>query len=157
MYKDNSVLRGNGLNMVFRRNLFAEIGLFDVNFGPGSIGCSGDDLEFVYRARENGRNIRSIENIIVVHKHRVNEREKLKMAYRDCKGYIICWLKYVVKEKDKFALKKIYWFIKGVFFDLVKEAGNGNMGRVKLKIAQAMGALVGLMKGLYIWRTRRLK
>jgi len=157
MYRDNNVLRGNGLNMVFRKSLFREVGYFDINLGSGSAGCSADDLEFVYRARKNGRNIRSIEDIIVVHKHRVNEREKLKVAYRDCKGYIICWLKYVVKEKDKFALKKIYWFIKGVFFDLVKEVGNGNIGRVKLKIAQTMGALVGLMKGLYIWRTRRLK
>jgi len=121
MYKNDSVLRGNGLNMVFRKDLFEDIGYFDINLGSGSVGCSADDLEFVYRARKNNRNIQPIEDIIVVHKHRANEREKLRMAYRDCKGYIICWLKYVIKEKDKFALKKIYWFITGVFLDLIKE------------------------------------
>lgn len=48
---DNSI-GGGGLNMGFRKEIFKQIGLFDINLGAGSIGCSAEDAEFIYRAKK---------------------------------------------------------------------------------------------------------
>jgi glycosyltransferase involved in cell wall biosynthesis len=152
MYNKNAdVLRGNGLNMAFRREMFEKIGMFDVFLGAGSIGCAAEDTEFVYRLLRAKRQVTIDEEIRIIHKHKPNADEKLKFANRDANGYIIFWLKYVLRAGDMFAFTRIAWFfyydIKGFIVALFK----GQPERIRLKFTQFRGGAAGLLKGFYIW------
>ncbi|MDD5259280.1 MAG: glycosyltransferase family A protein [bacterium] len=149
--KNNDLLRGNGLNMAFRREMFKKYGNFDSYLGAGSIGCAAEDTEFVYRLLRAKRKVAIDEGIRIIHKHKPNAGEKLKFANRDANGYVVFWLKYVLKARDMFACKRIAWFfyydIKGFIVALLK----GQPDRIKLKFTQFKGGVAGLLKGLYIW------
>ncbi len=149
MYAEKSSFKGSGLNMSFRRKVLEDIGPFDIYLGTGTIGCSGEDTDLLYRAKALKKNIVLDGDIIVIHKHRTTFKIKSKMIYRDCKGRIIFWWKHVIQNKDIFALKNIYWTILGAFKDLFKAVKNKK--DVSLKISQFIGTCVGLFKGAYIW------
>ncbi len=151
MYDDNNPLRGNGLNMAIRRGVFDNLGFFDVFLGAGSIGYSGEDTEFIYRLLKNRRNIIICNDIKVVHKIRPDFKNTVKFAYRDSKGLMIFWLKYIIKKRDLFALKNIFWFFKDTGLKIVIELRNKNKKRIVLKISQLFGAIFGLVKGAIIW------
>lgn len=150
-YRNNSILRGNGLNMCFKKEVFKDLGGFDIHLGSGSVGYSADDTEFIYRAKSENKRIIIAEDIVVVHKHRINRKEELKITYRDAKGYIIFWLKYLIRKGDIFALKKIYWFISGTLSDFITAIKSGNKDCIRLKANQIYGGFMGAIKGLYIW------
>jgi hypothetical protein len=150
-FMNNRVLRGNGLNMSFRRKLIEELGNFDTYLGPGSIGCSGEDTDFVYRAQRKNKNIIVNNEILVIHKLRESVERKYKYAYRDSKAFVIFWLKYILKNNDIYALRNLYLFFKDTILKIIKETGNQNKERIVLKSTQFAGAIVGLMKGSIIW------
>lgn len=151
MYREQAFLRGNGLNMIFKRKSLDELGGFDVSLGPGSCGCSSEDRDLVYRAQRMGKNITLSNKIIVVHKSRKNHQEKLRFMYRDCKGRIIAWLKYVLREGNIFALKNIYWNIRWAFFGLVTAINNRNKKDIQLKLVQLLGMFIGILRGMWLW------
>jgi len=151
IYTELNPLRGNGLHMAFRKNTLFQLGLFDKYLGAGSIGCSADDTEIMYRAIKNKKNIEIHDDILVVHKHRISSQEQLKFAYRDSKGYVIFWLKYVIRDKDLFALKNIYWYFLRTFICLLQSAKSYSKFNFKLRGLQLVGGIVGIFKGLFIW------
>lgn len=149
-YSSDKILRGNVGNSGFRKQIFKEVGFFDIFLGPGSIGCSAEDIDYIYRAKKQNKKIIICNEITVIHKQRAS-KESLKVHYRYSKGTIIFWLKFVLKEKDIFALKKIYWSISGIFLDLFNAIKIRNKERIKVKVLQISGATVGLIKGFFIW------
>lgn len=151
IYTKNDILRGNGMNMCFRKKIFDEVGYFDFYLGAGSIGDSAEETEFIYRAQKKRKKIAICENIKIVHKHRINEKQRLEFLYRDAKGYVIFWLKYVLKERDLYALKKIYWYISGFFVDLLKNIRKKKRSGIMTDFYLLKGCFVGLIKGMYIW------
>lgn len=150
-YLNKEILRGNGLNLSFRKRLIEEIGNFDNHFGPGSIGCAAEDTDFVYRVHKKNKNIAIVEDIKVIHKLRKSEQERIKCIYRDAKSVMIFWSKHFLKEGDVFALKNIYWNLTCSLSQLLKEIKNKSKERMVLKAVQSGGAIVGLIKGAYIW------
>ncbi len=150
-YTKDYLFRGNGANSSFRKQLFKEIGSFDNIFGPGSMGYSAEDIEFIYRAYKNSKNIVICNDIIVHHKQRIDDSDEYKKRYRDVKGCMICWLKYGLMRKDAYSLKRMYWFVSGVLSELFAALKNNDRGRVRLKLLQLTGILVGFVKGMYIW------
>ena len=137
--------------MSFRKQVFNKVGLFDRHFGPGSVGCCADDVEFIYRALKKNTNIIICNDIIIIHEHRKDTWEEFKLIYRDYKAHIIFWLKYIIQERDAFAFKNACTFLVKTTLSLFTELITFNKYRIALQIVKAGGALVGLVKGMYIW------
>lgn len=148
---DMDILRGNGLNMSFRSQIFKEIALFDVFLGPGSMGCSADDTEFIYRLSKRNKKIVFCDEITIVHKHRVDLSEERNIFYRDVKGHMIFLLKHALRERDSYALKTIYWSVCKMLSGLFNAIKSNNLKRVRWKLVHLRGIFVGLTKGIYIW------
>lgn len=151
MYSQDNILRGNGMNMAFRKNIFGEIGSFDTSLGAGAIGDSAEETELIYRAKKRGKTICICNEVEIIHKHRINEEQRLQFLIRDCTGAMVFWLKYVIHEMDLFAAKKIYWFISGFFTDLARAIKSHDREKIRLNYYLLLGSLAGLIKGLYIW------
>jgi hypothetical protein len=58
---------GSGGNMVFRRQVLAEIGGFDLHFGSGGIGRSAEETDIIWRLLDRGHRIRWASELIVYH------------------------------------------------------------------------------------------
>jgi len=67
----------NGANIAFRREVFEQIGKFDIRLGPGASGTS-EDVEFARRIREAGIKIGYVRQAIVYHHV---DRSRLTEAY----------------------------------------------------------------------------
>lgn len=67
----------NGANMAIRREVFAQVGDFDVRLGPGASGTS-EDVELAQRIRRAGIKIGYMPNAIVYHEL---DRKRLTDAY----------------------------------------------------------------------------
>jgi glycosyltransferase involved in cell wall biosynthesis len=151
MYREKDLLRGNGLNMSFRRKLFNDIGLFDVYLGAGAFGHSADDVEFIYRASRHGKKIVICDHITIVHKHRINKEEELRILYRDSIGHTVFLLKYVLRAADVDSLKKICWGLEYNLKNYFEARKANNIERAQEKKIRLKGSIVGLLKGLQVW------
>lgn len=150
MFKENHLLRGNGLNMSFKKQIFNEIGGFDIYLGPGSVGCSGEDTDLIYRAIRRGIKVCIAEEILVTHRSRISP-EGIKKYYRDCKGLIIFNLKYILKKRDIACLKNIIYFLKSSLSLLFNGITKSDKNKIFDGIIQLAGLSSGLLRGLYIW------
>jgi glycosyltransferase involved in cell wall biosynthesis len=65
-----AAVAGAGANMMFRRDLFYEIGLFAEDLGPGTPARAGDDKYMFYRLLEAGYRIAYDPTRVVWHRHR---------------------------------------------------------------------------------------
>ena len=65
----------------FRRRIFDEIGLFDVNMGRGSLLVGAEDVDFFYRILKNGHKIVYEPEAMIYHDHRQTLARILKDAY----------------------------------------------------------------------------
>jgi len=74
---------GHGNNMIFKRKIFDEIGLYDENLGVGSKGLAGEDLDIFYKILKKGYKIRYNPHAIIYHNHLVKDEEVPKTAYRN--------------------------------------------------------------------------
>ena len=152
MYSENNILRGNGLNMSFRRELFREVGMFDVYLGSGSLGCSADDVEFIYRAAyRHKKNIVLREHIVITHKHRISKEEELRIYFRDSQGHMVFYLKYVLRTFDVESFKKIFRIFRFNIKSYLKAKKENNAERLKERALRLKGSLLGFGKGLKIW------
>lgn len=61
---------GTGANMAYRRDLFAEIGLFDPGLDVGTVTNGGGDLEMFFRVLKHGHILAYEPAAIVLHRHR---------------------------------------------------------------------------------------
>lgn len=87
-----------GCNLVLRRIVFEDIGLYDVTTGPGSITGSDDDTDILYRALRRGHTIAYSPDVVVYHDHgRRNESDTDDIASRYMRGRGSFYAKYVVK------------------------------------------------------------
>ena len=59
----------NGCNMVMRRVLLDQIGLFDEEFGPGSYIGSGEDSDLMFRTYLAGATLEYVPDMTVLHYH----------------------------------------------------------------------------------------
>ena len=110
-----------GCNMVFTRQVFDRIGLFDPSLGKGTRAGSAEDMDFLYRALKSGLKIVFSPNVLVFHAHGRNLPavvERVKAEYVRGRGAFYC--KHILRG-DKQILKLAYWEI----IQLVKEQRRG--------------------------------
>ncbi|MCB0537131.1 MAG: glycosyltransferase family 2 protein [Bacteroidetes bacterium] len=67
-----------GCNFIFSRDILEEVGLFDVNFGPGSLFLSADDAEWGYRVLNSGFKAIFEPSVQLIHQSWRNQQEDLK-------------------------------------------------------------------------------
>lgn len=61
---------GTGANMVFRKQVFDRVGLFDVALGAGTVTCGGDDIDMFFRIIQEGHVLVYEPAALVHHRHR---------------------------------------------------------------------------------------
>ena len=67
--------------MMFRKNIFQKIGLFDPKLGRGTPLETGEEIDMYYRILKKGFKIIYEPNAIVYHRHRQTVSEILKASY----------------------------------------------------------------------------
>ncbi len=110
-----------GCNMVFARQVFDRIGLFDPSLGKGTRVRSAEDIDFLYRALKSDLKILFSPNVLVYHAHDRSSPavvERVKAEYVRGRGAFYC--KHILRG-DKQILKLAYWEI----IELVKEQRHG--------------------------------
>ncbi|WP_210465971.1 glycosyltransferase family 2 protein [Rufibacter roseolus] len=82
---------GAGANMAFRKEIFEEIGLFDVRLGAGASGCS-EDSEVWYRILLHKHSILYYPKAAVFHAHRKDLRSLRKQIFAYMRGFTMAVL-----------------------------------------------------------------
>ncbi len=77
---------GAGANMAFRKEIFDEVGLFDVRLGAGASGCS-EDSEMWYRILLKGHSILYTPAPVVFHRHRQDFKSLYRQMYSYMRGF----------------------------------------------------------------------
>lgn len=90
---------GLGNNMIFRRDVFEEIGYFDEGLGRGTPSEAGEELDMFYRILKAGERIVYEPKAIVFHKHRQTDRELIEAVYT-CGTGVAAFLKKHMKRGD---------------------------------------------------------
>ena len=91
----------NGCNLVMRRALLDQIGLFDEAFGPGSYIGSGGDADLLFRAYLAGATLEYVPDMTVFHYHGRKTPEagrKLMRRYMLANGALLA--RYHFKDPD---------------------------------------------------------
>jgi glycosyltransferase involved in cell wall biosynthesis len=138
-----------GANMVFRRQLFAEIGFFDVRLGAGRFFAGGEDTEIVYRALKAGHYVLYAPNVLVYHDHdRVTEAQACRLEYSYGKSYAAYLFKHILRG-DKYAAQAFYWSALGLRRRLQRWPDEPE-ARWRRRRAHTHGVLVGLLTAPWV-------
>ena len=80
---------GHGSGMIFKKEVFENVGRFDERFGSGAKLGGCDDIEMLYRVLKAGRSIIYEPTAVVRHKHRFAVEDVFKTRYGySCSGAI---------------------------------------------------------------------
>lgn len=138
-----------GANMVFRRQLFDEIGLFDVRLGAGRFFAGGEDTEIVYRALKAGHYVLYAPNVLVYHDHdRFTEEQACRLEYSYGKSYAAYLFKHIWRG-DKYAARAFYWSALGLRRRLQRWP-NEPEAPWRRRRAHTQGVLVGLLTAPWV-------
>ena len=77
--KITPIFKLSGCNFGFHRTTYKTVGLFNENFGPGSIFKSADDNEWSYRALYLGLKLVYTPDIIVIHRSWRDSQEDIRL------------------------------------------------------------------------------
>jgi glycosyltransferase involved in cell wall biosynthesis len=123
-----------GANLAFRREVFDEVGNFDVRLGAGSFFSGGEDVEFLYRAMRTGYKLRYAPSATVYHNHdRLSHEQACGVEFNYGKGEVAYLSKHILKG-DYYALKIAYWSLAGL---LQRALGTVNSSRENIERARA--------------------
>jgi GT2 family glycosyltransferase len=120
----NSARHGNiagtviGCNMTMRRALPDRLGLFDEDFGPGSLMGPSEDTDYVFRAYLAGATLEYVPDMTVFHHHgrkTAAEIHELFRGYMTGRGGII--MKYLFKHPN--LCRQAYWDMRRMFREIV--------------------------------------
>jgi O-antigen biosynthesis protein len=143
-----------GANMIIRRSLFGEIGLFDVRLGAGRFFAGGEDTEFVYRALKAGHYMLYAPNVLVYHDHdRVTEAQAEHLQYSYGKSYAAYLFKHILRG-DGYAARAFYWSALG-FLKRLERQPDEPEAKWRQRRAHVRGILVGLLTSPWVmgWRS----
>lgn len=133
-----------GANMIVRRSLFEEIGLFDVRLGAGRFFAGGEDTELAYRALKAGHYMLYAPNVLVYHDHdRVTEAQARHLEYSYGKSYAAYLFKHILRG-DGYAARALYWSSLGLLKRLKSRADESEAVWLRRR-AHVRGVLVGLL------------
>jgi GT2 family glycosyltransferase len=97
--------------MAFRREVFTQVGLFDLSFGAGAPLKGGEDCEFVARACFGGWSGGFFPGPVVYHHHRRRGRAAVEIlrGYDYSRGAYFAKLLIRQRERRRLILKYWYW------------------------------------------------
>ncbi len=107
-----------GCNMAFTRRAMAELGEFDPMLGAGSHACSGEDVDYLYRALARGLKVVYVPDVLVYHNHgrRTDaEVQRLVRNYAIGRGAVYC--KHVLASPHSLMrclYSEIHWHLRQI-------------------------------------------
>ena len=113
-----------GCNMAFRASVFAQVGLFDQRFGPGSSVGPTEDVDFIYRVCRSGLKVIYSPDVVLAHNHgrrTDDEIEAVKRRYLKGRGGFYC--KHILEgDPNVFrrALREVYGTSKEIVGAVIK-------------------------------------
>jgi glycosyltransferase involved in cell wall biosynthesis len=78
---------GSGVNMAFRRDLFASLGPFDAALDEDSVGGGGGDIEMLHRLLARGRTLVYEPAALVWHAHKRDEASLRRLIYHNGRSF----------------------------------------------------------------------
>jgi len=123
----------SGSNMAFRREVFAEVGLFDPAFGKGRHTGSAEDIDMLYRVLKHACSIRYSPRPVVMHAHGRRTTEALLTLRRDyVRGRGAFYCKFL---RDRQIARMAYWEVRRLVADLFRVPRDRDAPRVLAHLA----------------------
>jgi glycosyltransferase involved in cell wall biosynthesis len=139
---------GVGANMAFRREVFDEIGYFDIGLDVGTATCGGGDIEFFYRLVTAGNALRYEPAAFVRHIHRRDQASLTRQIYNNGRSFG-CYLLTIARNKPElraavlwFALR--WWIYPWLLRRLLVGLRTGDRRTVRFAIDELKGSLSAL-------------
>lgn len=147
---------GAGANMIFRREVFREVGLFPEEFGPGTPARSGDDKYYFYKLLAAGFRIVQEPSREVGHRHRADD-DALRRIMSDYGTSEFAYaLRCLVRHRELPALLIVAWWIQHFFHDLLALVRRTpTHAPARMVLAEIGGAVAGPWRLLRSTRSRR--
>lgn len=106
----------SGSNMVFRREVFEQVGLFDPGFGKGRHTGSAEDIDMLYRVLKHPCAIRYSPRLAVMHAHGRRTDDALRSLRREyVRGRGAFYWKFL---RDRQVAKMAYWEVRRLVADV---------------------------------------
>jgi glycosyltransferase involved in cell wall biosynthesis len=135
---------GAGANMAFRREVFDQIGYFDVRLDVGAAGCSGDS-ELWYRLLASGLTCRYEPKAVAFHHHRREMTELKKQLYYYMRGHTTALLIQFAKHKHWGNLLRLFILLPLHYLRRIALGiRRGFHGRQRTIVFEVAGCLSGL-------------
>ena len=145
---------GAGANMAFRREVFAQVGLFDERLDVGAAGCSGDS-EMWYRILAQGWACRYEPCAVVYHFHRRDMVALERQLYHYMRGHVTALLIQFEKHRHWGNLRRLAFSLPWYYGGLLRKKRLCTLsGRERTLRAEVSGALSGIK---YYFLNRHLK
>ncbi len=135
---------GAGANVVFRRDLFAELGAFAEHLGPGTPARAADDTDVFYRILASGYRIVFDPARIVWHRHRRDAAGLTDVLY----GSAVSSSAYAARCLGRHGETDVWriwaFFARRALRDLAKSVtGRNSEIPAKVALVEAVGTIVG--------------
>ncbi len=137
---------GVGTNMAFRKNIFDNIGSFNVALDVGTPTCGGGDIEMFQRVVSFGYNLRYEPTAFVKHFHRKEYPALKKQIFNNGKSfpaYLFTVYKYAKGERLvllKFAF--IDWLLKWLILRIIKSVLRFDRKTFSFACNEFLGAVI---------------
>ena len=155
-------LAGPGANQMYRRSVFAEVGLFAEDLGRGTPARSSEDAYAVYRVLAAGYRVAYEPSRIVWHRHRRDQHGLGRMLGDDAGGSSAFLARCLVRHREPAALRVwFWWWWRHLPRDVLRVLrGKPNAVPLRLTGAEALGLVVGparLLRSRHARRARPLE
>jgi GT2 family glycosyltransferase len=108
----------SGSNMVFRREVFSQVGLFDATFGKGRHTGSAEDIDMLYRVLKHACTMRYSPRVVVMHAHGRRTDDALRTLRREyVRGRGAFYCKFL---GDRQVARMAYWEVRRLLRDLLR-------------------------------------
>jgi glycosyltransferase involved in cell wall biosynthesis len=140
---------GTGANMAFRRQFFAEVGLFDPALDVGTPTNGGGDLEMFFRVLKNGHALVYEPAAIVRHRHRKSYAELRTQITNNGLGfyaYLVRTAHAYPEDRGAIARLALWWMWWWHARRLVRSLVRPSAFPIDLVVAELKGSFVGLRR-----------
>lgn len=136
---------GASANCIFRRTLFAEIGLFAEELGPGTPARSGEDTDLFARTLAAGYRIAFDPSRVVWHRHRADLGGLRTILFDYTVSFFALAAKWLLERRDLSALRACaWWWLHHFPRDLrLLLRGDDRAVPSRVLLAEMAGALLG--------------
>ncbi|QUY42726.1 glycosyltransferase family 2 protein [Acaryochloris marina] len=145
---------GAGANMAFRRDIFNQLGGFDLRLGAGAAGCS-EDSEMWYRILAHGGHCRYLPTAVVYHSHRRAFAGLQQQMQAYMQGHVVALLIQFEKHRHWGNLWRLVGLLPLNYLRLlIRAIRNGFQRQYSTYWSELLGCCLGPFT--YLWMTQHL-